>query len=638
MKAAIAPSPPQNTHNAPANLLRAFAEDIRGKSLCKAGAWHGVGMGMRRRLFAMIPVLLLTAIPAIANEPTVPRVFEGDPYANETKEQRDERMAWWREAKFGMFIHWGVYAVLAGEYKDTRDAEWIMRGGKIPADRYREYAKGFTAENYDPAAWADLAKKAGMRYVVITSKHHDGFALYPSEVTDWDAADAAGAKRDLLAPLAKAVRDQGMKFGLYYSHAQDWMHPGGAKWRYEEGSGWDEAHKGSFDKYLETIAVPQVREILTRYQPDVLWWDTPVDMTAERAKPLIELLKLRPGIIHNDRLGGGYHGDTKTPENYIPPAGYPGRDWETCMTMNDNWGFVRDDHDWKSFEEIIGQLVNIVSKGGNYLLNVGPDATGRIPQPSIDLLTRVGKWMEENGEAIYGAQASPFSCRVPWGRVTTKPDGSDTVLYLHVLDVPQDRKLLLPGLKNEVLSAGFLADGTNIELNTSRYGPYIQLPADNAGKGNVSTTLKLRIKGRPDVGTIPILPDADGIYRLTPVDARLNGSLELGQVFGLDRIGGWGDPAAEVSWDVKTIQSGTYRLIVYSVTPDEAGPMLGVHGIGDFEFQVPASKQWRRDYQPRELGTVTLRQDERIEVKLKPVAEGWKPVYVHQVELVPVRD
>jgi alpha-L-fucosidase len=308
------------------------------------------------------------------------------------------------------------------------------------------------------------------------------------------------------------------------------------------------------------------------------------------------------------------------------------------MTMNENWGYVRDDNDWKSFEQIIGQLVDIVSKGGNYLLNVGPDATGRIPQPAINLLTQVGKWMDVNGVAIYGAQAGPFKCRIPWGRVTTKPDGPNTTLYLHVLNVPQDRKLLLPGLKNEWISASFLADGTKIELENSPNGPYVQLPAGTCGKENASTTIQLKVKGRPEVETIPILPDADGVYRLTPMDARLNGSLELGQVFGFDRIGGWSDPAATVSWDVNATQSGTYRLIVRSVTPDEAGPMLGVHGIGDFEFQVPASKQWRRDYQPRELGTVTLQQGKRIEVNLKPVAKGWKPIYVHQVELIPVKN
>jgi alpha-L-fucosidase len=589
-----------------------------------------------RSIASMVLSFLLLAHVSGAEPAETRLVTEGSPYANESRQQRDARMTWWREAKFGMFIHWGVYSVLAGQYEDVRDAEWIMRAGKIPVDRYRGYARQFNAGHYDPAAWADLAARAGMRYVVITAKHHDGFALYPSEVTDWDAMDAAGAKRDLLAPLAKEVRKRNLKFGLYYSQAQDWYHPGGAKWHYQEGSGWDKAQQGSFDEYIKNIAVPQIREILTRYEPDVLWWDTPVDMTTARARPLVELLKLRPGIISNDRLGGGYMGDTKTPENYIPPVGYPGRDWETCMTMNDNWGYVRDDHDWKSFREIITQLVDIVSKGGNYLLNVGPDADGRIPQPSIDRLTQVGEWMKVNGESVYGTQASPFKCRIPWGRVTTKPDGPDTVLYLHVLDVPKDGRLLMTGLKNELLSANFLTDGSVATLERSPFGPCVMTPEGKCPQGSVGTTIKVRIKGHPEVEPMPVLADADGVYRLTPMDAKLTGEIPLGQQFGHDRIGAWENPTATVSWSVHASQAGSYRLVVRSVTPDSAGPVLGVRGIGDFQFEVPASKTWKRDYPPREPGTVTLKQGQRFKIELRPVVKDWKPVYVHQVELVPV--
>jgi len=578
---------------------------------------------VNRHLSIMFAAILIATLAAQSNEP----IFRPS--------DKNERMAWWREAKFGMFIHWGVYAVLAGHYEDVRDGEWIMHAGKIPLDRYRGYARQFNAGQYDPAAWADLAARAGMRYVVITAKHHDGFALYPSEVTDWDVMDAAGAKRDLLAPLAREVRKRNLKFGLYYSQAQDWYHPGGAKYRYPEGTGWDKAQQGSFDDYIRDIAVPQVREILTRYEPDVLWWDFPMDMTTARASPLAELLKLRPGIISNDRLGGGYMGDTETPENYIPPVGFPGRDWETCMTMNDNWGYVRDDNDWLSFREIITQLVDIVSKGGNYLLNVGPDADGRIPQPSIDLLTQVGAWMKVNGESIYETQASPFKRRIPWGRVTTKPDGSNTLLYLHVLDMPKDGRLLLTGLKNECLSARFLADGSAAKLERSPFGPCVIVPESKCPQGSFGTTIKVWIKGHPEVEPMPVLADDDGIYRLYPMDAKLTGEIPLDQQFGYDRIGPWKDPTATVSWSIHASKAGSYRLLVRSVTPDSAGPALSVRGIGDFQFEIPASKTWKRDYPVRELGTVTLREGERFEIELKPVAKEWKPVYIHLVELVP---
>ena len=355
--------------------------------------------------------LLVSALAALAGLGTMASAMEGDPYANETTAQRDARMAWWRDAKFGMFIHWGVYAVPAGTCDGTKIdgiGEWIMLKGKIPVARYRAYANDFNPTKYDPVAWVALAKETGMRYMVITAKHHDGFALFPTAASKWNIVDATPWKKDLIAPLADAARAQGLKFGLYYSQAQDWTHPGGAKAGYKDGDGWDDAHKGSFDQYIDQIAVPQVREILTRYQPDVLWWDTPHLMTGDRASKLAALLPLRPGIIHNNRLGEGYKGDTETPEQHIPATGFPGRDWETCMTMNDTWGFKSDDHNWKPLPKLIHNLVDIVSKGGNYLLNVGPTADGEIPPESVKLLQQVGAWMKVNGESIYGTHASPF--------------------------------------------------------------------------------------------------------------------------------------------------------------------------------------------------------------------------------------
>jgi alpha-L-fucosidase len=377
----------------------------------------------------------------------------------ETIAERDARLKWWREARFGMFIHWGVYAVPAGEYKGQRFdhiGEWIMLDGHIPIREYREYAKEFRPVKYQPGEWAQLAADAGMKYVVITSKHHDGFALFPSAVTDWDIADASPYGKDLIGPLAEAVRARGLKFGLYYSQAQDWVHPGGAKARHKSSDGWDPAHNGDFDQYLDSVAVPQVREILTRYQPDVLWWDTPVEMNPERAAKLAPLLALRPGIITNDRLNRPEHpGDFTTPEQRIPDTGLD-RDWETCMTMNRTWGYKSYDHDWKSTEKLLRNLIDIASKGGNYLLNIGPKADGTIPDESIARLREIGKWMRVNGEAIYATTASPIE-RPDWGRITTKRGTDGTTLYLHVFEWPADGVLSL-GIDNQVAGCFLLSD------------------------------------------------------------------------------------------------------------------------------------------------------------------------------------
>ena len=553
---------------------------------------------------------------------------------NESQAERDARMAWWREAKFGMFIHWGVYAVLAGVYKDIRDAEWIMMGGKIPVDEYRDYAKKFSAENYDPEAWAEMALNAGMKYVVITAKHHDGFALFPSEVTDWDVSDATPHGRDLIAPLAKATRERGMKFGLYYSHAQDWVHPGGGKglhYKFIENPGWDEAHKGDYDEYLKSVSAPQVKEILTKYEPDVLWYDTPVNMTAERAKPFADLVPLRPGLIVNDRLGGGYRGDIETPENFIPPTGFSdGRDWETCMTMNDNWGYVHDDNDWIPFDKLLFNLVDIVSKGGNYLLNIGPDEKGKVPQPSVELLAQIGEWMKVNGESIYGAKASPFLRRLPWGRCTVQSADGQCVLYLHVLSQPKSGRVLLPGLQNSIVSAHRLHHDEELKVEVSEHGPVITL------RESSSSLVKVVIEGVPKVMETPVLPDEDGIFRLTPIDAQLSGELKAGQMFGFDRIGGWEKKSDLSSWKIESKEGGRFRMKIWATTPEGKGALRVKAPEVDASVEVNPTKRWRRDYLEYDLGEVLLKEQQPKSVEIATDAENLKQVYVNMIELIPV--
>jgi alpha-L-fucosidase len=351
-------------------------------------------------------------------------------------------LAWWREARFGMMITWGVYSVPAGTYHDEKIpwlGEWIMRQAKIPVAEYRRYAKDFNPVKYDADAWVRLAKEAGMKYLVVMSKHHDGFALYDSKVTDWDVVDATPYGKDLLRPLEQACKKHGIRFGLYYSQDQDWIHPGGSKHGCTEGEpGWDKAQDGDFDEYLREIAIPQVKEILTSYDADILWWDTPRWMTKERSQPFLSLLSLRPGIVWNNRLCRGIKGCFSTPEQEIPDKGLD-YDWETCMTMNGTWGYKSFDHDWKSTDTIVRNLVDIASKGGNYILNVGPTKEGLIPEPSVARLKAIGRWMKVNGEAIYGTTASPFP-RPEWGRYTKKPG----VLYAHVFEWPAMGTITIP--------------------------------------------------------------------------------------------------------------------------------------------------------------------------------------------------
>ncbi len=368
----------------------------------------------------------------------------------ETKEEHDKRMAWWRDAKFGMFIHWGVYSVPAGFYQDKPVAgigEWIMNRGKIPMEEYQQYAKEFNPVKFDAGQWVKIAKDAGMKYIVITSKHHDGFAMFDTKASDWDIMTASPFKRDPLKELAAACREEGIKLGFYYSQAQDWNNGGSAS----RGK-WDPAQEHDMDDYIDKIAVPQVREILSNYGefPAVLWWDTPIDMNKERAAKLDKVVKeLKPNIITNNRLERpDFPGDTETPEQTIPAQGFPGRDWETCMTMNGTWGFKKDDNNWKSTETLIRNLCDIASKGGNYLLNVGPTSEGLIPEASVERLAEIGKWMKVNGEAIYGTGPTPFGAEAgsfsstkkdkkgnpafepTWGwRCTTKPGKLYVIIF-----------------------------------------------------------------------------------------------------------------------------------------------------------------------------------------------------------------
>jgi len=431
---------------------------------------------------------------------------------------QDQRMKWWREARFGIFIHWGVYAVPAGTHngqKINRIGEWIMNRGKISVAEYKQYAKQFNPTKYDPDAWARMASQAGMKYLVITAKHHDGFALFDSKASEWDVVDATPYKQDLLKPLAEACRKHGIKLGLYYSHAQDWVNPGGAAARKVASEGWanpdsaridayTKANSGHWDPeqttrsmaaYIDEVAVPQVKELLTNYgDVAVLWWDTPTAMTTEYAEKLDALLDLQPNIITNDRLKRpDFPGDYKTPEQKIPTLSeLDGKDWETCMTMNGTWGYKSYDSNWKSTETLVRNLIDIASKGGNYLLNVGPQADGQFPLESIRRLEEMGSWMRINGEAIYETQGSPLQ-PLSWGRCTRKEQAGNTILYFSVFDWPADGKLFVPGLTNQVISAEVLATGKRFKTNSDEAGT--TLIADGHSPQPIATVLKVEVKG-----------------------------------------------------------------------------------------------------------------------------------------------
>jgi alpha-L-fucosidase len=451
-------------------------------------------------------------------------------------------------------------------------------------------------------------------------------------VTDWDIADATPYGKDLIGPLADAARQRGLKFGLYYSQAQDWTHPGGAKAGMQDGQGWCEDHKGSFDEYLRKIAVPQTREILTRYQPEILWWDTPHLMTTERADLLRPLIGLRPGLITNNRLGGGYSGDTDTPEQHIPATGIPGRDWETCMTMNGTWGYKSYDDNWKKTEVLIRNLVDIASKGGNYLLNIGPKADGTIPEQSIERLKEVGRWMKVNGEAIYGTTASPTR-RPAWGRVTAKAGDGRTTLYLHVFDWPKNARLPVP-VSNEPMSCELLARPEQ-SLKVDRTDNGLIVNVTGQAPDSICSVITLQIAGPPEVIVYRVPQQADGQVALQAADAELHGALRVESKYGKANIGFWIDNNDWTEWSIQVRQPSEFEVVA-----DIAAQGKGQFTIQVANSQIEATSPNTGNYGTFEtvtLGRIRIDEAGAHTLTIRPNKRAWSPINVRSITLKPVR-
>jgi len=434
-----------------------------------------------------------------------------------------DNMNWWREARFGLFIHWGLYAIPAGEWNgEIKYAEWIRDRAEIPVDVYEDLVSQFNPTAFNPDQWVKMAKQAGMKYIVLTSKHHDGFCLFDSEYTDFDILSTP-YKKDILRQLVKAAAREGLHIGWYYS-IMDWHHPD-----YLPRRPWEEATRtaqgADFDRYI-TYMKNQLREIITNYPSiEILWFDGGWENTWTQAygNDLYAYVKsLKPTIIINNRASknpGGisglkeadtYSGDFGTPEQEIPPTGLPSVDWETCMTLNDNWGFKKSDTNWKSTTQLIHHLADIASKGGNFLLNVGPMANGLIPEASIARLDSIGMWMKLYGESIYGTQASPFE-DLSWGCCTQRAVYGGTRLYLHIFDWPADGKLLVPGIMNSAKRAYQLTDPRQmLKVNRLNDALVIDVPATATDK--INTVIVLEIDGVPDIVKPPVVKASAPIF------------------------------------------------------------------------------------------------------------------------------
>ncbi len=423
-------------------------------------------------------------------------------------EAEKQRVAWFRDAKFGMFMHWGLYSQMAGYWKGNKilGGEWALKLSKLPIEEYRALANDFNPVKFNADEWVSLMKAAGMKYMVITSKHHDGFSMFGSKVTKYNIVDATPFKRDPIKELKEACDRQGIKFGLYYSHAQDWNEPDGY------GNTWSwPGYKRDMNKYLDEKAIPQIRELCENYHPAILWFDTAGEITQERAEQIAAMARsIVPDILINSRIKLGKPIGLPVTDFNGSGDNEPFREvqaapWELCGTLNRSWAYKKWDTDFRPVNELLFNLVDAVSKNGNYLLNVGPTAEGEILEPYSSRLLEIGKWLKNNGEAIYGCDRTPFGnefgeykvidgkkkyveAPANW-RCTTKPG----IVYVHVINWPKDGVVHLPALKAKI-KRGYLLTNPKAKVKIKQTAEGITLLLPKAANEDFATVVKLMLR------------------------------------------------------------------------------------------------------------------------------------------------
>lgn len=487
---------------------------------------------------------------------------------------------WFKDAKFGLFIHWGLYSQLAGTWDGKHyygSGEWIMHQAKIPVSRYREVAGSFNPVNFNADEWAQLAKDAGIKYMVITAKHHEGFSMFDSRVTDFDIMDATPYKKDPMKALAAATRKRGIQFGFYYSQFQDWYEPNGGRntWDFDES-------KKDYQQYYRQKAIPQLKELLTNYGPlGIVWFDTPGGMTKEQTQAFIDELRvLQPQSLFSSRVGQGL-GDYKDfGDSEVPPVPIKGA-WESIYTHNDSWGYIAHDMNFKSAHEIIRLLSNVASKGGNLMLNVGPDGKGNIPYYSIKYLKETGAWLQKNGESIYGSTAGWIPAQ-PWGVTTSKPGR----LFLHVWERPENGQLLVPGFSNTITKVYALTDKQTLSFQQQGGDLIVHMNA-LPETHTPDKVLVVEYKGTPPAynAAAPVTVSAQyAANQVEAIFAKTSGASKIESLTYSHYFGDWKhttcvtgmqSPEDAATFTVRIADPGDYKLILEYACPQESAKQEG---------------------------------------------------------------
>ncbi len=567
----------------------------------------------------------------------------------------DQRLEWWREARFGMFVHWGIYSLPAGEWKGKHVsgyAEHLMRKEKIFRTDYLELAHQFNPVEFNADEWIRTARDAGMKYFVITAKHHDGFAMYPSEVSDFNLARQTPFKRDPMAELAAACKKYGVKFGFYYSHAFDWEHPDapGNDWEFDNPGGDLLLHGGSnwFDvepqrlpkaiKYVDEKAIPQIRELITKYHPDILWFDTPHKLPlSENIRILKAIRETDPNVVVNGRLArsseamlGDYKNTADRPAEFFPVEG----DWEAIPTTNESYGYHQFDKSHKPASFFVQLLAKSVSRGGNLLMNIGPMGNGTFDSADLKILNGISTWMSKNAESIHGAGASPLPLQ-SWGVVTQKSNR----LYLHVFDWPRDGKLIVGGLKTKPGKVWLLADKSQKSIPVKALKtPDMELKLPSNPSDPANSVIVLEMNAPVESDPVRLISASDPNHLLS-FDAKLNGK---GWRYGdgkLKRyyVENWKNNDQSVEWNFRLNETVSFNLgLKFTGSTGSGGKIRTEAGGQIFESDIPQN-QADNEINTLSVGTVQFVKGEN-KICLKPISFGKNElIKLLEIQMIPVK-
>ena len=556
-----------------------------------------------------------------------------------------KRLEWFNDAKFGLFVHWGLYAIPAGYWHRKAipgPSEWIMYEGKIPVKDYEPLAKTFNPTQFSAEKWAALAKEAGMKYLVFTAKHCDGFAMYDSKVSDYNVVAATPYKKDVVKALESGCSKEGLKLGFYYSHNWDWHEPQALGLE----NTWDFPDSKSKNQniYFQEKALPQIKELVSKYKPDLIWFDVPTTIKPEQSKAFLDTIrKYRPDCVINDRIGNGL-GDYLTPEQYIPASGSKVI-FESCMTLNDTWGYKVSDWNWKSAPTVIYNLVDVVSKGGNYLLNIGPDEKGNFPGEAVRIIKEVGKWMKVNGESIYGTTGSPVG-PLPFGLCTAKPGK----LFFHVFNWPENGLLTLPGINSKVKNIYLLADKKKKPKEWKKSGEkdiVVQLnPSAISGEilNDIDNVVVLEYIGPIEYDTTQLLLGEGAATSFLPQNAKVSGD-SLKYIFNekWDETRGyitnnWSNTNDKLIWNYRTAADGWFDVeITYGAPSDVSGSTFSIYSGGEKVSGTIENTGGHYSFKTKSIGRIHLSANPSANLEIK--AEQLKPgslMNMKQLRLIPV--